>query len=116
VWIDRLSKELFILLFKIIYKICFNFQMRKVHTIHSNKICNHEQPLQVRIEGRVCQLSSQIADEYWQMRPIASRIGSKLSEQSAQIPGREYLMQKQRALEELCEREGQEAITRPDDW
>lgn len=74
------------------------------------------QCLQVRIEGRVVELGAEIAEEYWHKRPIATRIGSKLSEQSAEIPNRQHLEQKQKALEELCRREGEAAITRPDEW
>ncbi|KAL7071813.1 hypothetical protein ACQ4LE_008538 [Meloidogyne hapla] len=71
---------------------------------------------QVRIEGIVNVLDPKIADEYWIQRPIYSRIGSKLSEQSSTIPNREYLEEKQRKLELLLEREGESAITRPTDW
>jgi pyridoxine/pyridoxamine 5'-phosphate oxidase len=43
----------------------------------------------VRIEGVVRQLPAAVAQDYWTKRPIASRIGSKLSEQSHEIPSRE---------------------------
>lgn len=61
-------------------------------------------------------LDEKLADEYWQKRPISTRIGSKLSEQSVIIPDREYLMEKQRTLEEICANEGEQAISRPEDW
>lgn len=71
---------------------------------------------QVRIEGRVVVLDEQLAEEYWKKRPISNRIGSKLSEQSAVIPDREYLIEKQKALEKIYENDGEEAITRPKHW
>ncbi|KAL3086023.1 hypothetical protein niasHT_030447 [Heterodera trifolii] len=71
---------------------------------------------QIRIEGRVEILGEEVADVYWSKRPIESRIGSKLSDQSSVIPNREHLARKQRKLEELCSVNGEEAITRPSDW
>ncbi|CAK5067402.1 unnamed protein product [Meloidogyne enterolobii] len=71
---------------------------------------------QIRVEGIVNILDSKIADEYWIQRPIGSRIGSKLSEQSSTIPNRKYLEEKQYKLELLLKREGEGAITRPTDW
>jgi pyridoxamine 5'-phosphate oxidase len=61
-------------------------------------------------------LDEQLAEEYWKKRPISTRIGSKLSEQSAVIPSREYLIEKQKALEKIYENDGEEAITRPKHW
>uniref|UniRef100_A0A914I8Y5 pyridoxal 5'-phosphate synthase n=1 Tax=Globodera rostochiensis TaxID=31243 RepID=A0A914I8Y5_GLORO len=71
---------------------------------------------QVRVEGRVEMLGEEVAEVYWLKRPIESRIGSKLSDQSSVIPSRECLALKQRELEELCTTNGEAAITRPSDW
>ncbi|KAK6038853.1 pyridoxamine 5'-phosphate oxidase family protein [Cooperia oncophora] len=44
---------------------------------------------QVRVEGKVSKLPQEAAVKYWNSRPLASRIGSKSSEQSTVIPNRE---------------------------
>ena len=46
----------------------------------------------VRIEGRVEKVSDEESDEYFQSRPLASRIGAWASEQSAVIPSRGVLV------------------------
>ncbi|CAJ0599644.1 unnamed protein product [Cylicocyclus nassatus] len=71
---------------------------------------------QVRIEGKVEKLPEQDAIDYWNSRPLSSRIGSKSSEQSSVIPNRQFLKDKRKALQELAEREGEKAITKPDTW
>lgn len=71
---------------------------------------------QVRIEGIVQRLSQEDADEYWISRPLGSRIGSKTSHQSTEIPSRAVLEEETRRLEELAKKEGPEAITRPECW
>ncbi|KAF7639711.1 hypothetical protein Mgra_00000632 [Meloidogyne graminicola] len=71
---------------------------------------------QIRIEGIVSILDDKIADDYWLQRPIDSRIGSKLSEQSSTIPNREYLEEKQIKLEILLKQKGECSITRPSTW
>jgi pyridoxamine 5'-phosphate oxidase len=69
---------------------------------------------QVRIEGIVQKLSQEDADEYWVSRPLGSRIGSKSSHQSTEIPHRSFLEDETRRLEELAKKEGPDAITRPE--
>ncbi|CAI4232421.1 unnamed protein product [Auanema sp. JU1783] len=71
---------------------------------------------QVRIEGEIRELPVSDADEYWNSRPLASRIGSKSSVQGAVVPNREFLLEKKKELEELAEKEGESAITRPETW
>lgn len=46
---------------------------------------------QVRIEGRVSKLSEEDSVTYFDTRPIESRIGANISEQSNIIPNRQYL-------------------------
>lgn len=46
---------------------------------------------QVRIEGFVMKTSGQESDEYFNSRPLESRINAIISPQSAVIPNREYL-------------------------
>ena len=46
---------------------------------------------QVRIEGEVEKVSKKESDEYFASRPIESQISACISEQSAEIPDRNYL-------------------------
>ncbi|KAI1705122.1 pyridoxamine 5'-phosphate oxidase domain-containing protein [Ditylenchus destructor] len=71
---------------------------------------------QIRIEGEVEVLDEKAADEYWKKRPLPSRIGSKLSHQSAVIPSRKYLEERRMNLEKLAAKDGEDAITRPESW
>jgi len=59
---------------------------------------------------------ARIADEYWKSRPIGSCIGSKISQQSAVVPSREYLEEKQKQLEKLVEEQGEDVASRPETW
>uniref|UniRef100_A0A183G4B1 pyridoxal 5'-phosphate synthase n=1 Tax=Heligmosomoides polygyrus TaxID=6339 RepID=A0A183G4B1_HELPZ len=70
----------------------------------------------IRVEGKVSKLSQEAAIEYWNSRPLASRIGSKSSEQSTEVPNREFLTNKRKALEELAAKEGEASITKPESW
>ncbi|VDN07466.1 unnamed protein product, partial [Thelazia callipaeda] len=71
---------------------------------------------QIRIEGKIQKLPIEAADVYWYRRPLKSRIGSKLSEQSKVIPGRQYLEERKKELERLATEKGEASITRPEDW
>ncbi|VDD95308.1 unnamed protein product [Enterobius vermicularis] len=71
---------------------------------------------QIRIEGKVEKLPIQMADNYWNSRPLKSRIGSKASDQSTVIPNRQYLIDKRQELTKLAEEKGEGAITRPTSW
>jgi pyridoxamine 5'-phosphate oxidase len=68
---------------------------------------------QVRIEGRVEELSRAESAAYFAMRPRESRIGAWASQQSRFIPSREWL---QRAFEEAAERFGTDEVPLPDHW
>jgi pyridoxamine 5'-phosphate oxidase len=68
---------------------------------------------QVRIEGRVEQLTNAEADEYFHSRPVASRLGAWSSAQSQVVASREVLEQRFRELEtEYADQE----IPRPPHW
>jgi pyridoxamine 5'-phosphate oxidase len=54
---------------------------------------------QVRVEGKVEQVSAAEANEYYASRPFISRIGAWASEQSAPLDSREMLMKKVEALQ-----------------
>ncbi len=53
---------------------------------------------QVRIEGEVEKVTREETEEYFALRPLASRIGAIASPQSRVIPGREWL---EKRMEEL---------------
>ncbi len=68
---------------------------------------------QVRIEGRIEKIDAAESDEYFNSRPLESRIGAWTSPQSQVIPDRQYLEDKEKAIE--AEFENKE-ITRPQYW
>jgi len=61
-------------------------------------------------------LEEQVAEDYWAKRPLASRIGAKLSHQSSVIPSRQYLEEKRVHLEKLAAENGEKTITKPESW
>ena len=68
---------------------------------------------QIRVEGRVRQVSRREADDYWQSRPREKQVASAASRQSAQIGSRRELLARARQLERAYE--GVE-IPRPREW
>ncbi|MGM0497562.1 MAG: pyridoxamine 5'-phosphate oxidase [Bacteroidota bacterium] len=68
---------------------------------------------QIRIEGYVEFLSTEISDKYFASRPEESKIGAWASDQSKIIPSRQYLEERVKKFED--EFKGQEII-RPEHW
>ena len=68
---------------------------------------------QVRIEGRVEQVSSDESDEYFDSRPRGSQLGAWIATQSVVIPGRSWIEERQNRFQQAYE--GQE-IPRPIHW
>jgi len=68
---------------------------------------------QVRVEGQVVKLTEAESDEYFNSRPLGSRIGAWASPQSQVIENREVLEER---LEELEKRFEKEEVTRPPHW
>ncbi len=68
---------------------------------------------QIRIEGRIEEISRETSKEYFSSRPRESQIGAWVSEQSSVIPDREFLENK---YVELKEKFGNEEIPLPDFW
>jgi len=68
---------------------------------------------QVRIEGAVEMLPGSDSDDYFASRPRGSQLGAWASEQSSVIPGRGYLEERYRALEEKYE---SSEVPRPPYW
>ncbi|CAG7733997.1 unnamed protein product [Allacma fusca] len=90
------------------FKFFTNYDSRKGKEIAENPfgaINFFWEPLKrcVRIEGVIEKLEEQEAQEYFNSRPVSSRIGAALSLQSQPIPSREYLDQKEKELQELAD-------------
>lgn len=68
---------------------------------------------QVRIEGRVRQVSAAEADAYWATRPRESQLGGAASDQSAPIASRAALVRRWRAL---TRRYAGAPVPRPPHW
>jgi pyridoxamine 5'-phosphate oxidase len=65
---------------------------------------------QVRIEGSVERIEAHLSEKYFASRPFESRLSAIVSEQSEEIPSREYLEDKLEALKETGE------TKRPEHW
>ena len=75
----------------------------------------HWQPLgrQVRVEGRVVEVTAAEADAYWRTRPRESQLAASSSYQSAQLDSRATLLRRWRALaRSLAGRD----VPRPPTW
>lgn len=68
---------------------------------------------QVRIEGRIGKIDTAESDEYFNSRPLESRIGAWTSPQSQVIPGRQYLEDKEKAIEDEFRNK---EVPRPQNW
>jgi pyridoxamine 5'-phosphate oxidase len=68
---------------------------------------------QLRIEGLVGKLSGKESDEFFNSRPLESRITSIISPQSNEIPGRGYLTG---LFDNLMRSAKENKINRPDHW
>ncbi len=64
---------------------------------------------QIRIEGRLEKLPTEVSDTYFYSRPIESQFGAIISQQSSVIPSREYLEEKRKALKNTTPK-------RPESW
>lgn len=92
-----------------------NYHSRKGREIGENKhasILFYWDALerQVRIEGTVEKVEAHLSENYFSSRPYESRLSAIVSEQSEEIPNRQYLEDK---LEEL---RNSETIKRPVNW
>lgn len=95
-----------------------NYESRKGHELAENPRVTllffwKELERQVRIEGTVSKASAAVSDEYFQSRPLGSRIGAIASPQSQVIPGREVLEEKVQELEKAYAENGPQ---RPEHW
>lgn len=72
-----------------------------------------EMERQVIIKGRAEKTAANISDGYFESRPLGSRLGAVVSQQSEVIPSRNYLEENLQAIEK--EYEGKEVL-RPANW
>jgi len=68
---------------------------------------------QVRISGLAEKTSTEISDKYFQSRPLTSQIGATISNQSAEIPSREYL---EKRFNKLRSELNNQPLKRPEWW
>ena len=73
----------------------------------------HEFERQIRVEGRVERSTDAESDEYFQIRPVGSRLGAWASGQSAVIPSREFLEARQA---ESAAKYAHKDVPRPAHW
>ncbi|QEL11092.1 pyridoxamine 5'-phosphate oxidase [Kushneria phosphatilytica] len=71
------------------------------------------QQRQVRIEGGVEQISAEQSDHYFHSRPRASQLGAWISQQSVEIPDRQWLEDRRLRFEKAY---GHEEVERPAHW
>ena len=95
-----------------------NLESRKANEFKSNPnvaACFHWKSLQrqVRIEGKVTQVSDEEADEYFNSRARLSRIGAWASMQSQALESRDYLLTRLKTFEEKY---NEETVPRPTHW
>jgi len=95
-----------------------NYQGRKGVELEKNPnaallIFWKELERQIRIEGRVEKVNEKMSDDYFQSRPMESRVSAATSPQSQVIPSRQYL--EDRWIEFLKENYS-DKIERPDFW
>lgn len=68
---------------------------------------------QVIIKGKASKTSKEVSDNYFDSRPLGSRLGAILSDQSSVIKNREVLNERLKILEE---KHKDEKVNRPDYW
>ncbi|XP_069560679.1 pyridoxine-5'-phosphate oxidase [Brachyistius frenatus] len=95
-----------------------NYESRKGSELEGNPyacLVFYWEPLnrQIRIEGRVERIPYQSSCDYFHSRPKSSQIGAVVSRQSAPVPDRNYLRQKNAELEEKYK---DTEVPMPDYW
>ncbi|QIG54285.1 pyridoxamine 5'-phosphate oxidase [Altererythrobacter sp. BO-6] len=96
-----------------------NSQSRKGGEIRANMqaaLLFHWKSLrrQIRIEGPLAEVSSEMADAYFHSRPFVSQVGSAASDQSRPLDRRATYVKRVEDLEEACKAAGE--VPRPPHW
>ncbi len=96
-----------------------NYRSRKGRELEANPRATlvfpwYAQQRQVLVDGTVERLSAEESDEYFAMRPRASRLAAAASPQSEAIESRELL--ERRFAEVEAEYAGREDVPRPEGW
>ena len=65
---------------------------------------------QVRIEGTIEKIEAHLSEKYFSSRPYESKLSAVISEQSEEVPSREFLEDRLEAVKDLGE------INRPENW
>ncbi|CAD5234947.1 unnamed protein product [Bursaphelenchus xylophilus] len=71
---------------------------------------------QVRLEGTLVEVKEEEAVHYWNSRPVHSKIGGFISNQSEVVESRKVLEDRKRILEEKVTVEGPEILVKPKTW
>jgi pyridoxamine 5'-phosphate oxidase len=95
-----------------------NYESRKGRELAENPFASliflwTELERQVRVEGNVEKCSAEESDTYFQSRPLGSRLGAVVSQQSQVISGRQVL---ESGLEELMKQYADGDVPRPEYW
>ena len=95
-----------------------NYQSAKGNQLQQNPKASllfywHDLDRQVRISGTVEKLPAQDSDHYFETRPIESRIGAIVSQQSRPIESRKALLQQ---IEQQSQASESKEIKRPEYW
>lgn len=95
-----------------------NYNSEKGKAIEANpNVCLsffwQELERQVIIKGIASKADAKLSDEYFASRPIGSRLGAVVSNQSEVIPSRDYLEEKLRQLEAAIK---EAEVERPEHW
>ena len=69
---------------------------------------------QIRIEGPLSEVTSDMADAYFHSRPFVSQVGSAASDQSRPLDSRRTYVERVEKLEEACASAGE--VPRPPHW
>ena len=95
-----------------------NYESRKGRQLSRNPFASMlfywpDHGRQVRIEGRVMKVSRKESDDYFNSRIYGHRINALISDQSTEIPGRQYLID---SYEKMAGRYSDKPPRRPDYW
>jgi pyridoxamine 5'-phosphate oxidase len=94
-----------------------NYSSQKGEELENSPLCSAlffwpSLERQIRIEGVVSKVSSEVSDAYFKSRPRESQLGAWASQQSQQLENREQLIQRFKEFSQLYNEE----VPRPPHW